>query len=173
MPWEGRTEAETREPGDLPRQHNVLGRGVPVVRLRCPSRARRWNPMPRRASALPPTYGVSHVSFPLLSCRYSRHAAHRSAPRTENSRSKATGRANPTKRRCLTPLRICAPPTGRARSRSASPSFRRTISRSTIMCSTPASWSARSPTIYGWKGGPVSLATYFAMARGAKATIAA
>jgi 5-methyltetrahydropteroyltriglutamate--homocysteine methyltransferase len=32
--WEGQTEALTREPRDLPRQDNVTGRGVPVVRLR-------------------------------------------------------------------------------------------------------------------------------------------
>lgn len=30
---EDRTEAMTREPGDLPRQNIVLGRGVPVVRF--------------------------------------------------------------------------------------------------------------------------------------------
>ena|SRR5919106_2743917 len=53
---EGRTQAATREPGDLPRRFVVLGRGVPVGRLRSVAEARRTSACIR--SAFAPNKGV-------------------------------------------------------------------------------------------------------------------
>ena len=70
---EGRTEATTREPGDLPRRRIVPGRGVPVVRLhRAPA------PAVLHASArpLPPTFGVqADVSHDRNHARHGRRAS--------------------------------------------------------------------------------------------------
>ena len=64
--------------------------------------------------------------------------------------------------------RRCAPPIGRARSRSASriiPSNDFSLYDHVLDTSVMV---GAIPEIYGWKGGQVSLETYFAMARGAQ-----
>jgi hypothetical protein len=69
-------QAMTREPGDLPRQQHVLGRGVPVVRLA----ASLSRDISLHASAMafcPQSWGHSYVF--VTSYRYTRHAKDRSA----------------------------------------------------------------------------------------------
>ena len=148
-PREDRTAASTREPGDLPRQHNVLGRGVPVVRLRFRARSCRPESSTRPLRPLPPTFGVK----PCLSFDRSLHSlalpvaslgTPRIGPRRELKIALESYWSGKTDEKALveTARRTSAPPTGRARRRSASPSSRPTISRSTTRCSTPARWSA-------------------------------
>ncbi len=91
---------------------------------------------------------------------------HRRAPAIEDGAGELLVRQDDGKRRCWKARRPCVRRPGSDRSGPASTTSRATISRSTTRCSTPASWSAPSPPIYGWKGGAVSLDTYFAMARG-------
>jgi len=65
--WEGQTAAATREPGNLPRRTNILGRGVPVGRLR---RTAAALPIPAcvRSAHAPNQWGMPmYQPFPIRS----------------------------------------------------------------------------------------------------------
>ena len=163
---EGRTAATTREPGDLPRQHNVHGRGVPVVRATAEAVSVRTS-LQASAMALPPTSGLEAMSI-MTSCRYARLSPHRPAPRTETRARKLLGRKVRRTQLCSRPPPACAPPLGAAERRSASiiiPSNDFSLYDQVLDTSVMV---GAIPTIYGWNGGAVALETYFAMARGAQ-----
>ena len=98
----------------------------------------------------------------------SRLSPHRPPPRIEDRARKLLVRQD--RRRASWNAAASEPRTGRVSMRSASPTSRATISRSMTMCSTRASWSARSRRSTAGTAATCPLDTYFAMARGTQAT---